>query len=551
MLLQLGGGLALFLFGMELMSVALRRTAGDRLRRILSLLTHNRVVGVLAGAFITMLIQSSGATTVLLVSFVRAGLMSFAQTLGVILGADIGTTVTAQLIAFDLGELALPTIALGFILRYLPGRHSLRDVGDVLLGIGLLFFGLEVMSQAMVPLRSDDRFLEIVGTMRNPLLGIAVGAIATAAVQSSSAFTGIIIVLAQDGFLGLEQSLPLILGANVGSCITAALASIPGPREARRVALAHTVFKLLGVMLVLPFLGSYATLVRDASQAGVGAAGASVARQVANAHTIFNVGLTLVFLPVVGLMGRLIERLYPERVEVVEEVLHAQFLDRSMLRTPSLALSLAKVEVLRMGKTVKAMLDDVLTPLLEGETKALDAIHKQEEWVDAVQSEINNYLIKVGQRNLSEQQTREVYELQHVGKQFELIADVIDKQLRTLARKKLASDASFSSAGHDEIEAFHTKAVKQIARSLEALAEYDEEAARRVAMKQEKYDDLEEKYRRAHFDRLQAAVDESVASSGIHLDVMDSLQSINSYALSIARSVLALSKAAPEGPRSA
>ncbi len=403
------------------------------------------------------------------------------------------------------------------------------------------------MSQAMIPLRTNASFLEMIESLRNPLLGIAVGALGTAAIQSSAAFTGIVIVLAQGGLLGLEAALPLILGANVGTCVTAALASIPGPREARRVALAHTTFKIAGVALVLPFLGPFTHMVASMnfSQTPL-EGGAAVARQIANAHTIFNVGLALVFLPGVGVMGRLMERVYPARDEDGAEAPQAQFLDQSMLRTPSLALSLAKVEVLRMGKTVREMLADSLAPLLEGRMAPLEGIHHREEWVDAVQSEINDYLTRIGQGDLSEQQTREVYELQHVSKQFEFIADVVDKQLRSLARKKLASGANFSQEGRGEIEAFHTKALKQLSRSLDALAEYDESAARRVARKQEKYDDLEEQYRHAHFERLHAAVGESMATSSIHLDVMDALQTINSYALNIARSVLALSSESPK-----
>ncbi|MCP3997638.1 MAG: Na/Pi cotransporter family protein, partial [bacterium] len=226
MVFGLLGGLGLFLFGMNMMSASLQRSAGGRMRAILGALTKNRFIGAGVGAFVTMVIQSSSATTVMMVSFVQAKLMTFAQTIGVILGADIGTTITAQLIAFKLTDYALLMIALGFGMRVFVKRDVIKVWGDVVLGFGLLFFGMAVMSEAMYPLRSFPPFIDMLRGLENPILGILVGAAFTALVQSSSAFTGILIVLAQQGFITLDAGIPMLFGANIGTCITAALASM-------------------------------------------------------------------------------------------------------------------------------------------------------------------------------------------------------------------------------------------------------------------------------------------------------------------------------------
>jgi len=235
------------------------------MRSILSMLTRNRLIGLTAGAFVTMVIQSSSATTVMLVSFVQAGLMTFTQSLGVILGADIGTTVTAQLIAFKLTDYALLLVGAGFLLRMFGKTESMKSTGDVILGFGILFFGMKLMSDSMKPLRSYGAFIDIMKNLEHPIKGILAGAVFTAVVQSSSATTSVIIVLAEQGFLSLEAGIPVIFGANVGTCVTAGLASIGAEREAKRVALAHVLFKVAGVLLFVFWIPAFSELIRAAS----------------------------------------------------------------------------------------------------------------------------------------------------------------------------------------------------------------------------------------------------------------------------------------------
>jgi len=546
MLFGLAGGLGLFLFGMGMMSRALQRTAGSRMRAILGALTINRFVGAAVGAFVTMVIQSSSATTVMLVSFVQAQLMSFAQTLGVILGADIGTTVTAQLIAFKLTDYALLMIALGFGLQVLGKRRNLHNIGTVVLGFGMLFYGMHVMSEAMYPLRSYQPFLDLLTGLENPILGILVGAIFTALIQSSSAFTGIVIVLAQQGFLTLTAGIPLILGANIGTCITAALAAMNASREAKRVALAHTLFKIVGVLIFIWWIPSFADFVRSISPGHDVTTSDSVTmarlipRQVANAHTIFNVGLTLVFLPFTVLFARIIMRLLPdEPLPEIEEKHRAKHLELDLLSTPALALNLAKVEILRLGELARDMAIRSLDPFLSRNLSLCDELHEMEDKADALDEQITSYLTKVSQENLNEEQAHEVYMMLHVTKQFEQVADTVDKQLIPLVRKMIERNAEFSDSGRDEVRAYHLKMTKQLSRALEVFREESLEKAQRMTKKMANYIELEGEYRQAHFSRIQDAVTESVTSSEIHLELMDCLRRISSYSTNVARAIIA------------
>ncbi|MCP4291549.1 MAG: Na/Pi cotransporter family protein [bacterium] len=544
MIFGLLGGLALFLYGMEMMSSSMQRSAGGKMRSILGALTRNRFIGVAVGAFVTMVIQSSSATTVMLVSFVEAQLITFARTLGVILGADIGTTITAQLIAFKLTDYALLMIALGFFMKMLGRSDKLRNVGSVLLGFGLLFYGMYVMSKAMYPLRSYAPFLNMLTELENPILGILVGTIFTALIQSSSAFTGIIIVLAQQGFLTLDAGIPLIFGANIGTCITAALASINSGRDAKRVALAHTMFKVIGVGLSIAFIPLLAKLIQNISPGGIIDGNDQVAlakfmpRQIANAHTVFNVSLTLIFLPFTALFAKLIMHMMPDREDAEGVRYDTRFLEPSLLQTPVLALNLAKVEIIKMGESVKEMAEKSIEPFFSGDLSQLDELHEMEDRIDILDEQITAYLIDIGKQSLNETQTDEVYLMMHVTKQYEQIADIIDKELRPLAQRKVAQGVHFSDTGAAEVRAYHLKMIKQISRSIETFTDDSLDKAKRMAKKQAKYVALEGDLRQHHFERLRDNVKETVASSQFHLEMMDCLRKMNSYSANIARALV-------------
>ena len=269
------GGLAVFLFGMEQMAEALKKVAGDSMKQILARLTNSRIMGLITGAFVTAIIQSSSVTTVMLVGFVTAGLMSLSQAIGVILGADIGTTVTAQIVAFKVTKYALLLVAVGFGFVFLGKSDQIKQYGHIVMGLALIFFGLGIMSEGMYPLRSYQPFIELMGSVSNPVIGILVATLFTALVQSSSATMGVVIAMALQGLISLEAGIALALGANIGTCATAGLAAIGKPREAVRVAVAHVTFKIVGVVLIIPFIPYLAELVREISPAAE-ACGSSV-----------------------------------------------------------------------------------------------------------------------------------------------------------------------------------------------------------------------------------------------------------------------------------
>jgi len=563
LIIGLLGGLALFLYGMEKMSEGMKKSAGDQMRSILAALTRNRVIGLVVGAFVTMVIQSSSATTVMLVSFVQAELMSFAQSLGVILGADIGTTITAQLIAFKLTDYALLMIAVGFGLRMFARQDNVRHVGEVILGFGILFFGMKLMSDAMKPLRTYPGFIDLMKGLENPLLGLMVGTIFAALIQSSSAFTGVVIVLAQQSLITLEAGIPMIFGANIGTCITAGLASIGMSREAKRVALAHVFFKIAGVLLFIFWIPSFADIIRAMAVQF----GADIARQIANAHTLFNVSLGLVFLPFTAVFAHLIMQLFPDREEEQHLKPATWHLDESSISTPAIAIDLARSEISRMAKLLLRMLRAVIIPfmsdanlikkqglpkeetdLLLQEIPTRDEIYPQltliegldmrEEKIDFLEEKIGDYLIQLGRQELSDRQASEVFGMTSIVNDMESIGDIIHRIMIPLIAKKQALAMDFSDEGKEELMIFHVKICKQISRLRDFFAETDPQKALKIMAKEEQYLDLEAKYRNRHLQRFLQQRKETAETHEVHMELLDRLKQINVYAGNIAKTIL-------------
>jgi len=553
------GGLALFLYGMEKMSEGMKVAAGDKMRSILAALTENRVVGMVVGAFVTCVIQSSSATTVMLVSFVQAGLMRFVNTLGVILGADIGTTITAQLIAFKLTDYALLMIAVGYALQMLGKSDNARNIGNVILGFGILFFGMKLMSDAMKPLRSYPDFIEMVKGLENPLLGVAAGAVFTALVQSSSAFTGIVIVLAQQGLITLDAGIPMIFGANIGTCITAGMASIGTSRDAKRVALAHVLFKVGGVLLFIFWIPVFADLIRSiAARFDSG-----TARQVANAHTIFNATLALLFLPLTGVFGKIVMKILPEEKEDLAIKPAVNYLDDSMIDTPVLAMDLARSEISRMAKLLERMLRAVIIPFISDENQIrreaslekdervllLKEVPKRDEFfpqltlvegldmreakIDYLQKNVKDYLIRVSRRNTSGDQVDEIYGMISIVKDLESIGDLIHRNMMPLIAKKQGLLLDFSDEGKEELMIYHQKVCRQTRLLQEAFAEKNIDKAHRIMASERKYLDLESQYRIRHLQRLVHERKETVKTHEIHLELMDLMKQIIVYTSNI------------------
>jgi len=540
LIIGLLGGLALFIYGMEQMSDGMKKTAGDQMRSILAALTHNQLLGLAVGTFVTMVIQSSSATTVMLVSFVQAGLMSFTQCLGVILGGGIGTTVTAQLIAFKLTDYALLMVFIGAVLRMFAKTERMRNIGEIILGFGILFYGMKLMSDSMKPLRSYPIFIDALKGLENPLLGLLVGTLLTALIQSSSAFTGILIVLAQQNLITLEAGIPMIFGANIGTCITAGLASIGTTREAKRVAMAHVIFKIAGVVLFIFWIPAFADLIRT-----LGAGFSSgPARDIANAHTFFNVSIGFLFLPATALFGRLITTLLPERPINPAFELTTRHIDDRQIVNPPIAIELARAEISRVALLLGRMQRAIIIPFFSDEERKdeifpslslLEGIDLRERKINFLQEEIKAYLLKVGQQPLSQKQSDEIFGMISIVKDMESLGDLIHRNMVPLIPKKHALETDFSDEGREELMIYHEKVCKQLFLLKEAFSERNPEKAREIMLGERKYLDLESQYRIRHLERMLHQRNESLETHEVHMELMDLMKQIIVYSSNIAK----------------
>jgi phosphate:Na+ symporter len=521
LLLVLFGGMALLLYGMQLTGEGLQRAAGARLRQILTHLTSNRLTAVLTGAGVTALIQSSTATTVMLIGFVQAGLLTHHQAMGIILGADVGTTFTVQLIAFKIYDYAPLLVGVGFSALFFTRRRVFKDLGQAVLGFGLIFLGLKLMIDGMEPLKQSPLVAQVLlAFAETPLLGLAAAAVFAAVVASSAATIGLAIALASHGLLPLAGAVPIVLGANIGTCATALTASLGSTTEAKRVAVAHIGFKLLGAAVVLPFLGLFVDLATWSA--------ADVPRQIANAHTFFNVAISLLFLPFQGLAARLITAAVPDRVEE-EARFRTRYLDERFADQPGLAIGQAQREALRMADIVQGMLRDAATVFRTDSQELLEDVEKRDDQLDYLEREIKLYLTRLARQTMTEDLShREIALLGFIGN-MENIGDIIDKNLMELARKKLYQGRRFSGAGEAELLEFHAEVSKNLERATVAFATGDRALAHEVLEQRAPVRQRERELRQSHIDRLRAGLSESIETSEIHLDVLTNLKRINSH----------------------
>ena len=548
MIIGLFGGLALFLYGMEKMADALKAVAGERLKSVLAKLTTNRVTGALTGAFVTAIIQSSSVTTVLVVGFITAEVMSFSQAVGVIFGTNIGTTITAQIIAFKVTKYALLLISVGFGMLFIGNKERMKQYGAMVMGLGLIFFGMGVMSNAMKPLQSYQPFLDLMAHMDNPILGILTAACFTGLVQSSSATTGIVIVMASQGFITLTAGIALIFGANVGTCITALLASIGKPREAIRAGVVHILFNIIGVVIWLGFINQLAQMVIWLSPVAQGVSGveklaAETPRQIANAHTIFNIANAIIFLPFAKLIARQAEWLVPDKPAVEAELeaapaLTTQYLNPELLAMPALAIEQARRAILLMAEVVQGMLADIMPAFMANNMQIIKDVSQREDQVDYLQRQTTSYLTQIAHGDLSLQESELTVQLLHVATDLEHIGDVIAESLVELLVKKAEGDIEFSEEGREELIAYHRRILESYGQAIEAFENDDAALAQAVTKMKPELNRLEYVYRQTHYERLSRELKPSINSSKIHLDLVDNLRRINSYAESIARTVV-------------
>ena len=470
-------GLVIFLFGMGLMGEAMKSAVGDQMKTLLHRLTTNRFKGLLTGLGVTAIIQSSSVTTVMLVSFVSVGLMSFARTIPAILGADVGTTITAQIVAFKITHLAPMICVFGFGL-YLAQRT--RDIGQACLGLGLLLYGMSLMGDAMKPLRTYQPFMDLMVNMDGPFLAMLVAACFTALVQSSSATIGVIIALASQGLITLETGIALALGANIGTCVTAGLAAIGKCRAAVRVAVAHVLIKVLGVALILPFVPAFAELVvkiSPQSSAGVmttvNTMSEIVPRQVANAHTVFNVGIALIFLPFTGWLASFIERLLPDRQgSDAAATIKAISLPETLIRTsPGMAIEAVRREVCRIGRLIQDdMQKDIGHAMISGDEQRLQLIVERDHDVNRLYRNLVSIIPRISQEKLSAEESRQLGLLWELADLVEIMGDSI-KELAASRRHRIFKVYRVSDETRSRFIEFDSAVNAIINKVLQAIAE--------------------------------------------------------------------------------
>jgi phosphate:Na+ symporter len=538
--MHLFGGLAIFLFGMEQMASALKKVAGDRMKTILAKLTTNRFMGVLTGAFVTAIIQSSSVTTVMLVGFVTAGLMSLSQAVGVIFGANIGTTVTAQIVAFKVTHYALLLVAVGFVLIFTSKKDRTKQYGALIMGLGLIFFGLGIMSSAMKPLRSFEPFLQLMRDVSAPALGILIAAVFTGLIQSSSATTGVVIAMASQGLISLEGGIALIMGANIGTCVTAGLAAIGKPREAVRVAVAHVTFNVAGVAVMVWFIPVLADVVRTISPvaddlSGIDRLAAETPRQIANAHTVFNVLFSLLFLPLAGLVARFCERVVPDRPVVEPTVIKPKYLDAELLSTPPLAIDRARREIGRLGDHLENMVEASLPAVLSGDEAELQALADMDSDVDILHGHIIQYLGQISTKELSDVQTREVMDLLQVTNHLEQIGDILETNMVRIGHHRLEEEVVISEETKEVIQRYHGKVFEALRSAVNAVREHDTELALSVKDMKKSVADLAEDTARHQINRLVAKEPKRLQTFTREMEIIENLSRIYRLCRKIAR----------------
>jgi phosphate:Na+ symporter len=530
------GGLAIFLHGISLTREGLQVVAGESLRTVIFALSKNKVVALFSGIFLTMILQSSTAATVMIVGFTSSSLMTLTQAMSVLLGADIGTTITVQLISFHLSAYALAVVSAGFIARSLSKRKRNQYIGQIIMGFGLLFLGMKLAEEATIPLKSSELFRSVVEYFSTrPFAGMLGAAVATLVLQGSAPTIGFMIALASSGSISLEGAMPMVLGANIGTTITPIFMTASSTTEGRRVAMAHALFKVAGVAMLFPFLHEFNHFMEKMEP--------GAAREIANAHTIFNVVNAVVFLPFVGVCARIICRHYTPGAE--KEKFGPKYLDLRSLETPALAFGNAQREFLRMADIVNDILKDSVNIIGKADLDLIADIEERDDKVDILNREIRFYLAKVTQEIATRDQAEKQMELISLSNDVENVGDVVTRNILSIAKRKISLGLAFSAQGWDEIRDFHSKVCENFDLALIAYSSQDEEIARKVVRHRTALLTIENALKEKHIGRLSQGTRESIETSGMHLDLLAHLRQINGYIGNIADSVVRV-KAAQE-----
>lgn len=528
--ISLLGGLGLFLYGMNLMAEGLQKAAGEKLKKIVEKLTSNTVMGVIVGAVVTAIIQSSSASTVMVVGFVNAGIMNLTQAIGVIMGANIGTTVTAQIVSFKLEAIAPIALGIGIILYLFSKKQKTKEFATILLGFGILFTGMEFMKDAVKPLSEYEGFRQsLIYFGSHPLLGILAGFAITGIVQSSSASMGMLIALASQGLIPLSAALPILYGDNIGTCVTSLISSIGASRNAKRAATMHLTFNVIGTIIFVLILNypitKFVTWL-DPTDA---------ARQIANAHTIFNVVNVLILLPFAKYIVKLVLKIMPITEEESESTSRTKYLDERILQTPSIALGNTMKEVIRMGDKANKALETSMNSLLNKSMEYVKKTEKHEETVNILQKEILNYLLKLSKSPLNDEERHKVDLLFNTVNDIERVSDHAEN-ISELSKIAIEKDLEFSQSAIEEMTNIYNKSQENFKTALKCLEENNKEIVSKIYKVEDEVDALEKLYKKTHMDRLNKGKC-TIDSGVLFLDLLTNLERVSDHSCNIANQV--------------
>lgn len=553
-ILQALGGLGLFLFGMKLMSDGLQKVAGDRLRAFLEAVSNKRLVGCVVGALVTAVVQSSSVTTVTMVGFVNAGLMNLTQAVGVILGANVGTTITAQLIAFKISDIALPAIFVGVAISFFAKRRKWRYVGEIILGFGLLFYGMELMKNGFKPLRTHPDFISFftkfdANSTGGILLCVLTGTVLTVLVQSSSATVGITMALASQGLLNLPGSVALILGDNIGTTVTAQLAAIGSNIHARRVAMAHTIFNVFGVLYIVVLFNPFVGLVSWITSSVMGAGGAeavvagekpNISRYIANAHTLFNVVNCVVFLFLMPILVKASIKLTfgKEPDTVLQDMGRPIHLDYKFVDNPSVALTMAREETVRMGRLAQVMYRDVTEVMFNRKLENLARWKQSEEALDNLQKAITDFLVQVSQGSITDTESREINSLLRMVNNIERVGDATEN-LAELTEEMVENKLELAERGMEDYRTMRNKVGRFLEMVVTATSERNRDIMEVAQTMEDEIDFMREEMRDDYLTRLRSGVC-TVDPGLVFVDMLTNFEKVGDYCYNVAQAVAGL-----------
>ena len=533
-LLMLLGGLGLFLYGMQMMGSGLEAAAGNRMKRILERLTSNPILGVLVGAVITAVVQSSSATTVMVVGFVNSGMMTLRQAVWVIMGANIGTTITGQLIALDVGAIAPLFAFIGVVLVVFIKKQSVRYYGQIIAGLGILFIGMDMMSSSMAPLRESEAFVNLLTQFSNPVLGILAGAVFTAIIQSSSASVGILQALASSGVIGLSNAVFVLFGQNIGTCITAVLASVGTSRNAKRTTIIHLMFNIFGTVL-FTVICIFSPLTDWVSSWTPG----SPSAQIANMHTLFNIVTTLLLLPFGGYLAKLATRILPEKpTEALENGVHQllyikpvdQLSAEHHVGTSAIVINGVQRELARMAEMVLKNVDESFQAVLEGSPARLEQVEETEEYIDYLNQQISRYISHIIVFETNPQDSEQISAFFKISTNLERIGDHavnICEYTQLLEQKHIG----FSQKAKAEIQSMRETSLEAI-RSLGDMSRVDEDALKAIESFEQKIDDMTLDFRQNQMTRLREGVCSDEACT-LYSEMLTDFERIGDHILNI------------------